>query len=91
LTEALKLEMRRPKGAAPKDAPVIIAEESETEEFVHYYVIWDKFKGVDSEVRSRIVFNSVLAEKPEDLMRLTSAAGLTRAEALETGIARKYS
>jgi len=88
LTELVKAEIRRPESkAAPKGAPEIIAEDDETGKYVHYYVIWDRFKGVDSETRSRIVFNSVLAERPDDLPRLTSAAGLTRAEAKEMDIA----
>jgi len=86
LKEAIKAEIRRPENAkAPKGAPKVIAEEGGGPgNYVHYYVIWDGFEGLDMEARSRIVFQALKEEAGQaEALRTTIAMGLTREEAEE--------
>ncbi len=82
-------ELRRPDGAPPAaDAPVIYMEESGLpDNYTHWYAVWDRFAGVDSETRSRIVFDAVrevLGEK--QALRVAGAMGLTPVEAENMGL-----
>ncbi|MGD0094702.1 MAG: hypothetical protein ABSE73_32735, partial [Planctomycetota bacterium] len=53
-------EIKRPdKTPKPSGAPVVVAEEGDTAPNIHYYVVWDRFQGVDEDVRSKIVFEAV--------------------------------
>jgi hypothetical protein len=80
-------EMRRPEDQAkPPGAPLVIAQEGDIGNLVHYYVVWDCFQGVDDEVRSDIVFEAVKEGSPQDFPRLASTVGLTSPEAIAMGI-----
>ena len=86
LLEAIKEEIRRPEESkAPRDAPrIILEEESGSFGNAHYYVIWDRFQGMEEDVRSRVVFEAIKEELGDaEAMRTTIAMGLTRDEARE--------
>ena len=87
MLEAIKAEMRRLDGQpAPPGSPMVIAEEQHFPDYVHYYVVWDRFKGVANEIRSSIVFDAVREVFPEDFLRMTVAMGLTSEEAKGMGL-----
>jgi len=86
LIEAIKKEMRRPEEVqAPRDAPrIILEEESGAFGNAHYYVIRDRFRGMDEDFRSHMVFQAVKEELGDTkAMRTTIAMGPTREEAKE--------
>ena len=87
MVEEIRAEMRRPESSnAPKNAPLIVAEDDRSFGHVNYYVIWDAFKSVDHETRTRIVLSAVELEKPKDYKNISIALGLTRSQAEQLGI-----
>jgi hypothetical protein len=87
LVETIKEEMRRPEIVpASEGAPLVLSEDDEGSGYVNYYVIWDDFKSIDHETRTRIVLNAVQAERPEDYSRISIALGLTKNQAETMGI-----
>lgn len=53
-----KAEIRRAEGARkPKGSPDVYCEDGDFPNYVHYYV--DRFKDLDQEARSRIVFHGI--------------------------------
>jgi stress-induced morphogen len=88
LKEAIKTEIRN-NGATPAGAPLIYEEKNGGfPEYKHYYVVWDRFKGIDGQARSKIVYEAV-KESFDDVskaLNITIAMGLTHEEAQAMGL-----
>jgi hypothetical protein len=87
LKEALTAFLRLPKDAPrAADAPIVFTEKRP--HMYHlgrqlvYYVVWDRFDGVDGESRFRIMFHALReALPPEVVIKITAMEGYTKAEA----------
>ncbi len=91
LRAAIAAEITRPDDTPPPaDAPVIFREDSDdTYNYTHWYAVWDRFREVDPEVRSRVLLRAVEdALGREEALRVTIAMGLTRTEADAMGLPR---
>ena len=88
LKEGIKEELRRPEKKAHRSgAPVIFRERTGVKKYSHYYVVWDKFKGLGQEIRSSIVYNSIKDELGQaEALKTTVAMGLTHSQAQEMGL-----
>lgn len=78
----------RTKTPRPPEAPIIFEEESGTpDNYTHWYVVWDRFAGVDREVRSRVVLNALREVfGKQEALRAVEAMGLTSEEAEGFGL-----
>lgn len=82
---AQELRLQQPEG--PPDAPFIIEEESLYTDRVHVTVIWDRWSQVGPEERSRIILEAYETVRgPGTFLNLTSALGLTHADAKKLGV-----
>lgn len=82
-------ELRQPAGAkTPPDAPAIHLGESGTPgNYTHWRAVWDRFSGVDSAARSRIVLDAIReAFGREEALRAAVATGLTPTAAGSMGL-----
>lgn len=89
LLPAIVDELRRPDDwPAAAGAPVVFMDETGTpERYAHWYVVWEEFRGVDDEERSRLVLAAVREVLgPQEALRVTIAMGLTPGEAREMGL-----
>src|SRR5947209_6055259 len=88
LKEGIKAELLRPETKRhPKNAPIVFKDASGLPNHSHYYVVWDRFDGLDQLIRSSIVYESVReAFGVEEAMRTVTAMGLTAEEAHEMGL-----
>jgi len=85
LLEPLIEEMRKKeeRGAGPK----IIVEGYEKKGPLHVYVVWDQWKDISLQERSRLIMEAFRQVEPEeDFLRDTIAMGLTPDEAPRYGI-----
>jgi hypothetical protein len=92
LRKALVAEMERKNDVpAPTGAPVIYREESGTpERYTHWYVVWEKFKGIHNEDRSGIILDAVeTAFGREEALKVTTAMGLVPDEPLALDLAEQ--
>lgn len=83
LKEGIKAELKRPESALPQMcAPVVFRDSPDLEPYHHYYAVWNRFLGLNQEIRSSIVYQAILETfgKPEAL-EVTTAMGLTVEEA----------
>lgn len=87
LKNGIKAELLRPDKQRPmKNAPVVFKDESGLPNHSHYYVVWNKFEGLDQLIRSSVVYESVKdAFGVEEAMKTVTAMGLTVEEAKEMG------
>ena len=78
LVRALVAELQRnePTGAGPR-----IEEEEQRGNHIHVMVIWDAWNEIGAEERGRIIMDAYEKARPEDILRITVALGLTGAEA----------
>jgi len=89
--DELKSKVKQALGIAQTAAgmaaqPYVIRERGGIPEYVHYYVIWRDFDGVDRETRSKIILDAVYDEfGAEHGLRTTVAMGLTPPEAAGLG------
>ena len=91
LVEAVANELREknPMDAADasSDAPYIIEEQIRRSNRIHVTVLWDRWAAVGPEERSRIILEAYRDVRgPSALLTLTSALGLTHAEAKRLGV-----
>ncbi len=89
--EAIADELRKknPVDAADAslDAPHIIEEQIRRSNRIHVTVIWDRWANVGPEERSRIILEAYgNVRGPNAFLTLTSALGLTHAEAKKLGV-----
>ena len=87
LKEGVKRELRRPdKTPSPADAPVIFRERVGVQKYPHYFVVWNKFNGLDQELRHSIIFNALKEVLGKPRVLKATAMGLTVNEAKSMGI-----
>lgn len=79
-----ELQRNQPAGGPP-DAPIIV-EDVERSNFMHVTVLWDEWKDVDPEERGCVIMDAYERQRPEDVINITVALGLTHAEAERLGI-----
>ncbi len=82
---AEELRLQQPEGSP--DAPLIIEEEARYTDRIHVTVIWDRWSQIGPEERSRIILQAYETVRgPGTFLNLTSALGLTHAEAKKLGV-----
>ncbi|HLX61974.1 MAG TPA: hypothetical protein VKX17_11895 [Planctomycetota bacterium] len=88
LKEKIKEELRRkPTAPQPKDAPTVFIDKSGIKPYRHYYVVWNKFKGVDSFNRFSIIYDAIHeALGLKEVTRAMTVHGLTSSEARKMGL-----
>lgn len=88
LKESIKAELLRPDDTvASVGSPVIFKDTSGLRNHSHYYVVWDKFDGVDSLERTLIIYESIEEVLGiEEAFRAVTTMGLTVKEAKNRGI-----
>jgi hypothetical protein len=80
--EAIAQELRLAQSEGSPDAPLIIEEEARHSGRIHVTVIWDRWGQVGPEERSRMILEAYEQVRgPGTFLTLTSALGLTHAEA----------
>ena len=80
-------ELRLEQAEGAEDAPVIIEEESRYSGRTHVTVIWDRWSQVAPEERSRMILEAYEQVRgPGTFLTLTSALGLTHADAKKLGV-----
>jgi len=87
--DAIVEEMRPDKldSESSPDAPTIVEERIRGSSRIHVTVIWDRWGQVGPEERSRIILEAYeTALGPGTFLTLTSALGLTQAEAKKLGV-----
>ena len=85
--EAIVQELRLAQAEGSPDAPLIIEEEARYSDRIHVTVIWDRWKHVDPEDRSRAIVEAYeQVHGPGTYLTLTSALGLTHADAKKLGV-----
>jgi hypothetical protein len=88
LVRELSEELRRERPDGPPDAPFILEEELPRSDYVHVTVIWDKWRPLDPEARSHLIMDSYREVRGVDgVTKISTALGLTHAEAQKLGIA----
>ena len=82
---AEELRLRQPDG--PEDAPLIIEEHFRRHEMMSVKVLWDRWKGIPLEDRSRVIMDAYYKVRgAEAVLKLTPPLGLTHAEARRLGV-----
>ncbi len=85
--EAIARELREERREGAEDAPYIIEEKILRSHRIHVTVIWDRWGQVSPEERSRIIMEAYETVRGEGtFLTLTSALGLTHAEAKKLGV-----
>ena len=85
LYHRLVKEWTQPQDAEPE--PVIIEDFVTEQHAYHIYVIWGEWDGLGQRERSDIIINAYgVTHKPEELLQVTVAMGLTPEEAKHMGI-----
>ncbi len=81
LVEELARVMREDKPEGPPDEPEVQIEKIRFSDNLHVTVIWDKWKDVGLEERGRMILAAMgEAWGEQEMLRVTLAMGLTRAE-----------
>jgi hypothetical protein len=81
LVEKLAEELRLKRSTGPDDAPSIIERIDRYGGLKHVTVIWDAWKDLDTQTRSRIILDAYeKVEGPTGVLKITLALGLTRGE-----------
>lgn len=87
LVNDIAQELRLQQSEGSPDAPLIIEEESRYTDRIHVTVIWDRWSHIGPEERSRIILEAYETVRgPGTFLSLTSALGLTRADAKKLGV-----
>lgn len=86
LVRALTAELRRGATTGSPSAPEIIEEEQRGNN-LHVTVLWDAWASVPHEDRGRAIMDAYQQIRPDDLLRISVAMGLTHAEAERLGVA----
>jgi hypothetical protein len=88
LKETVCAELRRPDSqAASAGAPVVLREREGVPPLNHYYVVWDGFQGYSPEIRSSVVYESILeCLGKTEALNTTIVMGLTVEEARNMGL-----
>lgn len=87
LVEAIAQELRLEQAEGSPDAPLIIEEDAPYSERIHVTVIWDRWAQVNPEDRSRVIVEAYEQVRgPGTFLTLTSALGLTHADAKKLGV-----
>ena len=85
--EAIAQELRLAQAEGLPDAPLIIEEDAPYSERIHVTVIWDRWAQVTPEDRSRAIVEAYEQVRgPGTFLTLTSALGLTHADAKKLGV-----
>lgn len=85
--DAIANELRLEQAEGSPDAPLIIEEEARYSGRTHVTVIWDRWAQVGPDERSRIILEAYETVRgPGTFLTLTSALGLTHAEAKKLGV-----
>ena len=85
--EAIAQELRLEQSEGSPDSPLIIEEESRHSGRIHVTVIWDRWAQVGPEERSRMILEAYeIVRGPGTFLTLTSALGLTHADAKKLGV-----
>lgn len=87
LVAALAEELRRNSPDGPEDAPRIVEEEAMRGNYFAVKVIWDAWKGLAPELRSRAIMDAYNQVRPEDVSHISLAIGFTNADAQRFNIA----
>lgn len=87
LVEAIAQELRLEQAEGPPDAPLIVEEDAPYSERIHVTVIWDRWAQIGPEDRSRVIVEAYEQVRgPGTFLTLTSALGLTHADAKKLGV-----
>ncbi len=87
LVNDIAQELRLQQSEGSPGAPLIIEEEARYTDRIHVTVIWDRWSQVGPEERSRIILEAYETVRgPGTFLTLTSALGLTHAEAKKLGV-----
>ena len=87
LVEAIAQELRLGQAEGAPDAPLIIEEDAPYSDRIHVTVIWDRWGQISPEGRSQIIVEAYEQVRgPGTFLTLTSALGLTRADAKKLGV-----
>ncbi|MCR4316806.1 MAG: hypothetical protein NUW37_10695 [Planctomycetes bacterium] len=93
LVKALIREIDRDENEeSPKGAPIIVCEETLSyrgQSGDHYFVVWNKFEGMDDDLRNLIVWEALSNSKTldeDELSNVVVAMGVTTEEAEEMGL-----
>jgi hypothetical protein len=81
LVSALIEELRRNAPDGPEDAPRIIEEEAVRGNYFAVKVVWDAWKNLGPELRSRTILDAYNQVRPDDVSQISVAIGFTRADA----------
>ena len=85
--EAITQELRLEQAEGSPDAPLIIEEDAPYSERIHVTVIWDRWAQIGPQERSQIIVEAYEQVRgPGTFLTLTSALGLTHADAKKLGV-----
>ena len=85
--EAIAQELRLEQAEGSPDAPLIIEEDARYSGRIHVTVIWDRWAQVGPEERSRMILEAYEQVRGAGtFLTLTSALGLTHADAKKLGV-----
>lgn len=85
--EAIAQELRLEQAEGLPDSPLIIEEDAPYSERIHVTVIWDRWAQIGPEERSRIIVEAYEQVRGAGtFLTLTSALGLTHADAKKLGV-----
>jgi len=84
LVAALAGELERDQPDSLQPAPRIY-EEEQRGKFLNVTVVWDDWKEVEREERGRIIMDAYEQQRPNDVMRIMVALGLTQNDAIQLG------
>ena len=87
LVKAITQELRLEQAEGSPDAPLIIEEDAPYSDRIHVTVIWDRWAQIGPEERSRIIVEAYEQVRgPGTFLTLTSALGVTHADAKKLGV-----
>jgi hypothetical protein len=88
LVEALGEELRTERADGPEDAPLIVEEVLPRSDYASVRVVWDRWAALPPEERISIILDAYQRIRgSEGVQKISSALGLTRAEAKRLGVA----
>ena len=85
LVRKLVAELRRNATTGLPTAPVV-REDEQRGNYLHVTVIWDAWRRLGPEERGRMIMDAYERARPDDVLRITVAMGLTHAEAERLGV-----
>lgn len=87
LVKELAQVLQKNNAQGPADEPEIIIEQIKHSNSLHVTVIWDEWATIDPEDRGSTILDAFAQVKGEaEMLRITLALGVTRAEASRIGI-----